>query len=124
MAKEIELELRKSHENLLEAESKKILPENNENEASDNKNVEKSVVKKQPPLPVKTFAKPMFNKTKARDDPNCPSEFNFETLAKSDPKVPDKVLCSRLILEIAHLLFCRQWKMVSHSSLPQKGSNK
>ena len=64
----------------------------------------------------------MYNK-KARDDPKCPSEFKFDPLQiskeeGSEPKTDDKILCSRLVLEIAHLLFCRQWKLICHSSLP------
>jgi len=76
-------------------------------------------------VPIKKFAKPMFNKS-ARDDPKCPSEFAFPTLRASEEnveqKVRDKVQCSRLILEIAHLLFCRQWKLICHSSLPLQNS--
>ena len=91
MAKEIETELHKSLETLVE---NKKLPT------------------------VKSFARPMFNK-KARDDPQCPSEFKFESLANSrEAKVAQKVLNSRLILEIAHFLFCRQWKLIAQSPVP------
>ena len=72
---------------------------------------------KPPKIPVKSFARPMFNK-RARDDPKCPSEFTFESLALKEPKVTQKVLNSKLVLEIAHLLFCRQWKLIAHSPLP------
>ena len=102
MAKEIETELRKSFETLVE---------NEENHCSSNN---KSKTK----IPVKSFARPMFNK-RARDDPKCPSEFKFESLACTEPKVAQKLLNSRLILEIAHLLFCRQWKLIAQSSVPQ-----
>ena len=106
-AKEIEAELRKSLENLAE---------NDENDKKNDEKVPKS--RRDLPPVIKSFAKPMYNK-KARDDPKCPSEFKFETLASKDAQsVADKILCSRLILEIAHLLFCRQWKMICHSPLP------
>ena len=74
-------------------------------------------------IPVKSFARPMFNR-RARDDPKCPSEFSFESLALKEPKVAQKVLNSKLVLEIAHLLFCRQWKLIAYSPLPStpKGS--
>lgn len=77
----------------------------------------KSNKKDLPPV-IKKFAKPMYNK-RARDDPKCPSEFKFEALAHKS-EVKTKVLGSRLVLEIAHLLFCRQWKLVCHSSLPSQ----
>jgi len=100
MAKEIETELRKSFETLVE----------NEENHSNNKSKTK--------IPVKSFARPMFNK-RARDDPKCPSEFKFESLACTKPNSAQKVLNSRLILEIAHLLFCRQWKLIAQSSVPK-----
>ncbi len=62
----------------------------------------------------------MYNR-KARDDPKCPSEFTFEPL-KDDSESTSKVLASKLALEIAHLLFCRQWKLVCNSSLPNGNS--
>ena len=108
MAHEIEMELRKSHENLL---GENILGQQNVS-SSDQPN------RKQPPIPVKTFAKPMYNK-RARDDPQCPHRFNFEILAKSGQNTRDKAANSRLVLEIAHLLFCRQWKLVAKATLPK-----
>ena len=74
MAKEIETELRKSFETLVE---------NEENHCSSNN---KSKTK----IPVKSFARPMFNK-RARDDPKCPSEFKFESLACTEAKVAQKL---------------------------------
>ena len=105
MAKEIETELRKSMETLAENDSQ-------------------TPTSTKPKIPVKSFARPMFNK-RARDDPKCPSEFAFDSLALKEPKVAQKVLNSKLVLEIAHLLFCRQWKLIAHSPLPStdpKGS--
>jgi len=114
-AKEIEAELRKSLENIADADD-------------NEKDVDKNLPKKTRDLPpvIKKFAKPMYNK-KARDDPKCPSEFKFDPLQiskeeGSEPKTDNKILCSRLVLEIAHLLFCRQWKLICHSSLPYQKS--
>lgn len=92
-AKEIEAELRKSFENLVEKENKPA-----------------------PPRVIKSFAGPMFNKN-VRDDPQCPSEFTYKEEQEGG------LLCSQLVLEIAHLLFCRQWKLICHSTLPSSDSN-
>ena len=106
MAKEIETELRKSQEDLLAAN----------NGAGDD-------TIKELPAVIKKFAKPMYNRN-ARDDPKCPSEFAIPSLfTKADQKVSEKVLNSKLMLEMAHLLFCRQWKLICHSSLPYKLPN-
>ena len=113
MAKEIEVELRKSQENLLDASA----PTNNSDSTSN-------VAKKDLPAVIKKFAKPMYNR-QARDDPKCPSEFSIQSLVshKEDQRVAHKVLNSRLVLEVAHLLFCRQWKLICHSTLPYKLPN-
>ena len=106
MAKEIETELRKSQENLLAAG----------NGTNDD-------TLKELPAVIKKFARPMYNR-KARDDPKCPSEFAIPSLiTKADQKVSEKVLNSKLMLEVAHLLFCRQWKLICHSTLPYKQPN-
>ena len=110
-AKEIEAELRKSFENLADEQdnNKEVIVKNNKEVSKPRKDL--------PPV-IKKFAKPMYNKN-ARDDPKCPSEFKFETLASENvQKLADKITCSKLVLEIAHLLFCRQWKLICHSPLP------
>ena len=57
-----------------------------------------------------------------RDDPNCPNVFQVKELKKSmneeDSKTETKLLSSNLILEVIHLLFCRQWKLIAFSKLP------
>ena len=117
MAKEIEVELRKSQENLLLDPSATTT----NNSDSTTSNVAK---KRDLPAVIKKFAKPMYNR-QARDDPKCPSEFSIQSLVsqKEDQKVAHKVLNSRLVLEVAHLLFCRQWKLICHSTLPYKLPN-
>ena len=59
-----------------------------------------------------------------RDDPKCPNLFQIKELkAMTDEndstlQMETKLLSSNLILEIVHLLFCRQWKFVAFSHLP------
>jgi len=59
-----------------------------------------------------------------RDDPKCPNLFQIKELkSMTDEKdsalqTETKLLSSNLILEIVHLLFCRQWKFVAFSHLP------
>ena len=118
MAKEIEVELRKSQENLLLDPS--ATGTNNSDSTASNVGAKKRDL----PAVIKKFAKPMYNR-QARDDPKCPSEFSIQSLVsqKEDQKVAHKVLNSRLVLEVAHLLFCRQWKLICHSTLPYKLPN-
>ena len=59
-----------------------------------------------------------------RDNPNCPNLFHVKELKTvSDEKdansdIENKLLTSNLILEIVHLLFCRQWKYIAFSKIP------
>ena len=60
-----------------------------------------------------------------RDDPNCPNIFHIKELKTSlnddgenASDTETKLLSSNLILEIVHLLFCRQWKFITYSNLP------
>jgi hypothetical protein len=32
----------------------------------------------------------------------------------------DRIVCSNILLEIIHLLFCRQWKIITATRLPIK----
>ena len=59
-----------------------------------------------------------------RDDPNCPNVFHVKELKAvlddedNQCNIETKLLSSNLILEVVHLLFCRQWKFIAFSSLP------
>ena len=59
-----------------------------------------------------------------RDDPKCPNVFHVKELRSMldedaiSSKIDAKLLSSNLILEVVHLLFCRQWKFIAFSNLP------
>lgn len=52
----------------------------------------------------------------SKDDPNCPTSVTFQMKDKSSA-----VLLSKLVLELSHLLFCRQWKLISTLPLASAG---
>ncbi len=50
------------------------------------------------------------------DDPDCPSSFDLHQGYKGGDD--GAVLASKLVLELSHLLFCRQWKLVATAPMP------
>ena len=63
------------------------------------------------PKPSKTKG---HNYKCTRDDPHCPSQFDLKDhFKKTQNQNPFETWCSRVVLEVVHLLFCRQWKFVA-----------